>query len=162
MKTDLALNNLRRLIYHKTQTTNQPTQTPWWGWVFDFHYSRYILWGQSKQMFFMCVHWLILAENFFIWEKSNMSEWRISFSLFKSFAARSFLFSFRACDENCPFLILNDNLRMSSCTTCPMKNTDIPPPHTFLSMDLIDLLGSLTIMDWVLQSNPGFFDYQNS
>ena len=43
------------------------------------------------------------------------------------------------CDKNWPFFILYEKYRMSSCTTCLIRNSNTPMS---LVMDLIDLLGS--------------------
>ena len=45
-------------------------------------------------------------------------------SLFKSFAAQSFLLSFMPCDKNWLFLILYEKYWMSSCTTGWIRNSD--------------------------------------
>ena len=64
-------------------------------------------------------------------------------SLLKSFTAQSFLYSFMACDKNWPFCILYEKYQISSYTTCLIRNSDTPMS---LAMDLIDLLGFLSVM----------------
>ena len=66
---------------------------------------------------------------------------------FKNFAVWSF---FLACDKNWPFLISYKKYWMSSCTTCLIRNSDIPMS---LVIDLIGLLGSLSVIAWISPTN---------
>ena len=52
--------------------------------------------------------------------------------------------------KNCPFLILDEKYRMSSCTTCLIRNWD-------LAVDLIDWLGTLSIISWISPTNLHLF-----
>ena len=50
------------------------------------------------------------------------------------------------------FLILYEKYRMSSCFTSLIRNLDIP---LFLATELIDLLGSFSVMVWISLTNSG-------
>ena len=56
---------------------------------------------------------------------------------------------FQACDKNWLFFIFYGKYQMSSCTTCLIRNSDIP---IFLSMNLNNLLVSLSIMAKILST----------
>ena len=71
-------------------------------------------------------------------KKQSMFNWRWCLSLFKNFAAWSFLLSFTAYDKNCPFLNIW-KYWMSSCITCSIRNLNTP---ISLAMNLIILPGS--------------------
>ena len=57
-----------------------------------------------------------------------------------------------------PFLFLCEKNRMSSCITCLIRDSDSPMS---LFMDLIDSLGSISIIAWISPKNSGFFSHQN-
>ena len=72
----------------------------------------------------------------------------VCLNLLKSNTAWSFILSFMITDKNWPFLILYDKCWMSSCTPCQIRKTET-------SIDLIDLLGLLSIMVWISPKNSG-------
>ena len=67
-------------------------------------------------------------------------------------ALQHFLLSFMACDKNWLFLIFYEKCQMSSCTSCLIRHSDT---SISLTMDLIDLLGLLSIIACILFTNLG-------
>ena len=133
-------------------------------WVFGFHHYQYIL-LETEQSIVCSMSLPSDSGRIFSHlkkqkknkNKQSMFGWRGCLSLLKSFAAQSFLLSFMACDKNWPFLILYEKYQMSSCTICLIRITLI-----FLTIDLIDLLGSLSIKAWISPTNSGvLFSNQN-
>ena len=57
-----------------------------------------------------------------------------------------------ACVKHCPFPILFEKYRMSSCTTCQMRSSDI---SMSLTMNLIDVLKLWSIMVRISSKNSG-------
>ena len=81
-------------------------------------------------------------QEFFSSKKTqSIFDWRRCLSLLKSFAA--FLLSSMACNKDWAFLILYEKYWMSSCSTSLIRNSDT---SMSLPIDLLDLLGSLSIM----------------
>ena len=68
----------------------------------------------------------------------------------KAFAAWSFLLSFIASYKNYPFLILYEKYRISLYTASLIRNS---AAHMSLAIDLIDSLGSLTIIALIMPTN---------
>ena len=81
---------------------------------------------------------------------------RGSVSLLKSFAAQFFLLFFMTCDKDLSFLILNAKYWMPSCTICLIRKSETPMS---LIMDLVDLLGSLSIIAWISPRNLKVFSW---
>ena len=97
--------------------------------------------------------WLFCEFTIWFWHKfisseknQNMFGQRVCLSLLKSFTARSSLLFFMACDKKWSFFILYEKYGMFSCTTCLIRNSDTP---MILAMDLIDLLRSWSMRDWI-------------
>ena len=117
-------------------------------WVFGFHH--YLSWGQSKPMVvneFIIGYWQKFVSS---GKNQSMFRWKGFLSLFKGLAAWSFLLSFKACDKNCPFLILYKKYWMSSWTTCLIRNVET---CMLLAVNLIDLLKSLLVMARISTTN---------
>ena len=72
------------------------------------------------------------------------------FEFIEKLCSMVFILCFMACDKNRLFLILYEKYRMSSSTTCLIRNSNIP---LFLAMDVIDLLGLLPIMACISATN---------
>ena len=71
--------------------------------------------------------WLFYGRNFSLLTQTKVySVGGGGLSLLKSFAAKSFLLSFMACNEIWPFVIMYEKYQMSSCTTCLIRNLDTP------------------------------------
>ena len=100
--------------------------------LFCFHQYWY-MWGQSKLTVVLRVHHLILAEIFFIWEKPKHVWLKRLLEFVQSFAAKHFLLSFVAWDKNWPFFKLYEKYRMSSCTSCLIRNLDTVRLWTWLT-----------------------------
>ena len=125
--------------------------------MYCFHHDRYVLLGQSKSTAVLWFYHLTLAEIFLIWEKPMHVQLEGILQLVQKI---NFFLYFMTCDKNWPFLILYKKYRMSSCTTCLIRNSNTPMS---LAMDLIDLQGSMLIMASISPTNSGvLFSYQNN
>ena len=95
-------------------------------------------------------HHLIPVDIILIWEKRKYIWLEGMLDLFKRFAAQSYLLSFMACSKLPPFFIFYEKYWMSSCLTCWIRNSDT---LMSLAMDLIEMLGSLSIKVWISATN---------
>ena len=94
-----------------------------------------------------------MAEFFLILEKSK----HVQLEGDVWFWSKAFLFTMMAWDKNWVILILYEKYWMSSCTTCLIRNSNIPMS---LAMDLINLLRSLSVMDWSSTTNSEILFFQ--
>ena len=103
--------------------------------------------------------YLILAEFFLIWEKAKHVQLGRMLEFVQKLCSVVFpLVLHGQWLKIGPFLIFYEKYRMTSCTNCFTKDSDT---LIFLAIDLIDLLGSLSIIAWISPKIRQFYSYQN-